>query len=255
MIRQIQKLLRKISAKSPNISVKSNSNSLLSDFYNNPGHVEKIELSNIEVKRTDITNDNQPFYDIYKSNTDVCKSLVRKLVENENIISILRSYFDNNYVQFWNVSLNYSPQRMFDVPISESQLWHWDYSDKKMIHLMLYMSDVDEESGPFTYLDVRSSKLVYRNPFWIERYTDDEVNRMLNGHITSKTKKMICNKGTCFVADPGVFLHQGARNTKERIVLFCSFTSDSPYEHEPRFQDLKQRDSFYNEIEKVINGI
>ncbi len=119
---------------------------------------------------------------------------------------------------------------------------------------MLYLTDVDEDSGPFTYLDKINSELVPRNPYWIERYDDDSINSILNGNLKKFTNKIVCKRGTCLVVDAGVFLHQGARNTKERIVLSCSFTTDFPYELEPRFEALIRKDEFFSALERNING-
>lgn len=253
-LRFIQKKIRYVTSKRPSMTLDHTSDSIANGFFSNPNYVTELNIQEILIDRPQIEADHQPFYNIYDRNSKICKELLSRLVDKTEIISILRSYFEGAYVKCWNISLNYSPERNSSATINESQLWHWDYSDKKMIHLMLYLTDVNEESGPFTYLDKANSELVTRNPYWIERYDDDSINSILNGNLKKLTNKMLCKRGTCFVADPGVFLHQGARNTKERIVLFCSFTTDFPYEQEPRFQALRRNDEYFSNLEKIING-
>lgn len=39
-----------------------------------------------------------------------------------------------------------------NIPASNSQRWHRDYEDRKLVKVFLYLNDVDESAGPFTYL-------------------------------------------------------------------------------------------------------
>jgi len=213
----------------------------------------EFTLPEMHIEIPSIMEDTQPFYDIYEDNELICKKLIRMLLDSPEIKNILNTYFAGEYVRFWNLSLNYSPQRSSERAFGESQLWHWDYNDKKTVHLMLYLKDVDQECGPFTYLSAADSTRIHRHPFWIERYSDSEVEGNLGKQLADSRKQFICGRGACLIADPGVLLHQGARNTRERMVLFASFTSDSPYEYEQNFLNRREKDKFWELIESEIN--
>lgn len=227
---------------------------IAADFLVNPIRIRQFNLPELQLDIPPIIDDTAPFYDIYRNNEKVSKGLIGMLLGDQEIKNILKSYFKGEYIRIWNASLNYSPARPTKKTVSESQLWHWDYSDEKMVHIMLYLKDVDGESGPFTYLSKEDGEKIYRHPLWIERYTDSEVEAFLGNQLAERKNQFLCSSGTCLIVDPGVFLHQGARNTKERVVLFISFTSDSPYEFEVNFLKQREKDKFWELLEKEINS-
>lgn len=62
----------------------------------------------------------------------------------------------NTYMQmqtiFYYLTLNVTTPVTADSPAVSSQRWHRDPEDKKMCKIFLYVNDVDEGAGPFTYI-------------------------------------------------------------------------------------------------------
>ena len=74
-----------------------------------------------------------------------------QLVVDERILNVINSYlgmFANFYILMLNITI---PIRQ-DAKAILSQRWHRDHEDKKLCKMFLYLNDVDEEAGPFTYI-------------------------------------------------------------------------------------------------------
>jgi ectoine hydroxylase-related dioxygenase (phytanoyl-CoA dioxygenase family) len=74
----------------------------------------------------------------------------------------VRFYLSNEVLQIVSIYLRYVPQ-LFEVYVEKtmpvgsetpsfSQNWHRDPEEKKTLKVFIYLSDVTEESGPFTYV-------------------------------------------------------------------------------------------------------
>jgi len=95
-----------------------------------------------------------------------------------------------------------------DNPPKSSWLWHYDDNPKEFIKLMIYLTDVTEDSGPFEYLRHRDTqqsfmptkiRTGFRNwndpPQWPEgRVPDDELERLQKQGY--EPFKVIGKKGT-----------------------------------------------------------
>ncbi len=90
----------------------------------------------------------------------------------------------------------------------ETQLWHADYDDTRMIKLWVYLTDVDSSAdGPFTYIPAQYSRKI-RNAFLRERFTDEEIERRGLGE---HSKEVIAPKFSGFFVDTARCLHRGSR--------------------------------------------
>lgn len=152
------------------------------------------------------------------------KAMVLEVLKNPEYINLIRQYFgDRAYL--WNIGLNFSPPSKYIV---NSQKWHFDYGDTKQLHFIIYLTDVDLESGPFTFLPKNLSTKVKRNSLWMERLSDEELESTYGIDLENDVVKLTGEAGSAFIIDPGLLLHQGARCAKPRLALFLSVTSTSP---------------------------
>ena len=108
-----------------------------------------------------------------------------------------------------------------DEPPKLSQLWHRDWDDVVNLKLFVYLSDVTEESGPFTFapgtqpggprqLDVK------------DRLSDDEMAKCI-----PRDEWVVCTgpPGTVVLADTCGY-HKGGKPTKgDRLLWTAQFTS------------------------------
>lgn len=170
----------------------------------------------------------KPLLDVYDLFKNEINSLVSRILLDSSVSSLINNYF-NHKPWLWNISTMYTvPDNSANLKQVDSQMWHFDYGDTKQLHLMYYLSNVDESSGPFTFMDAIKSSKIKRNPITIERINDKKLQSSYNLNPKEDSVKLISEKGSLFIVDPGRLLHQGARCLKPRLILFISISSQNP---------------------------
>jgi hypothetical protein len=111
----------------------------------------------------------------------------------------------------------------------ESQLWHFDREDNYILKIFLYLDDVDEGAGPFTYAPGTHKKGKYRaiEPEYflegsVRRTTDDQMNAVF---AEDRWIRALGKKGTIIFADTRGFHKGGEARTKDRLMYTCMYTS------------------------------
>jgi hypothetical protein len=90
----------------------------------------------------------------------------------------------------------------------ESQLWHRDYNDTRMLKLFIYLSDVvDDADGPFTFLPAAMSRQV-PNSMMPGRVPDEVIARM---GLAGQVQRVLGPRFTAFWIDTHRCYHQGSR--------------------------------------------
>jgi len=110
----------------------------------------------------------------------------------------------------------------------ESQLWHRDREDRLILKVFVYLSDVDEGAGPFTY--ARGTHLKqWRSPepaFHVEgndrRTTDAQMAACVP---QEKWMKALGPRGTIIFADTHGYHKGGHAQERDRLMYVCMFTS------------------------------
>ena len=108
-----------------------------------------------------------------------------------------------------------------DEPPKLSQLWHRDWDDVINLKFFVYLSDVTEEHGPFTFAPGTQP----RGPRQLvveDRLSDDEMAR-----IVPREEWVVCTgpPGTVVLADTCGY-HKGGKPTKgDRLLWTAQFTS------------------------------
>lgn len=74
-----------------------------------------------------------------------------KLSLNEKLLDAVNSYLEM-YSRLFQLTLNITRVIGEGVPPFLSQRWHRDPEDKRMLKLFIYLTDVDEVAGPFSYI-------------------------------------------------------------------------------------------------------
>lgn len=147
-------------------------------------------------------------------------ALNRKLLNIAN--AYLEMYAKLRYYNVWKTFASQGDAR-------ESQLWHFDREDNYILKLFLYLDDVDEGAGPFTYAPGTHKKGRYRAikpEFFMEggvrRTTDEQMEAVFP---KEKWKKGTGEKGTIIFADTRGFHKGGEARTKDRLMYTCMYTS------------------------------
>jgi hypothetical protein len=123
----------------------------------------------------------------------------------------------------------------------ESQLWHKDYDDSRIIKLFIYVTDVKiRNDGPFTFLPPSTSSKVGRS-FIPKRITDQE---MAQKGVISSIKEVYGIKGTAFLIDTARCYHLGSRCVdSQRLAYIATYTTNAPLDKRmqfPKFQNLSE---------------
>ncbi len=110
-------------------------------------------------------------------------------------------------------------------PPSQSQLWHRDPEDRHILKMFLYLSNVDEGAGPFTYA-VGSHKDPYRMA--PHRHLDGETPRSTDGEMARLVPPrgwvaVTVPKGTLVFADTRGYHKGGLARRSERIAFIAEY--------------------------------
>lgn len=111
----------------------------------------------------------------------------------------------------------------------ESQLWHFDREDNYILKVFLYLDDVDESAGPFTYAPGTHRK-GRRWDLQPEFFFEDNVKRSSDQQMSrvvpeSEWVRATGRKGTLIFADTRGFHKGGEAREKDRLMYTCMFTS------------------------------
>jgi len=117
-----------------------------------------------------------------------------------------------------------------------SQLFHCDSNEQRQLHMIIPISPVDMEAGPFTFLPEQKSAYVRKAIKHDSGRIPDEV---MFSHV-SENELVYCTgePGDVYLVNPFSCLHYGARaRSKHRLVLIINFTS--------LFQGVEPSDALY----------
>lgn len=108
--------------------------------------------------------------------------------------------------------------------LSASQLWHRDVNDSRLLKLFVYLNDVGDEQGPFTYIPASVSRTV---PAIRKHYLSDEFISRFAPCDSWRTVKG--ERGTAFLVDTGRCFHCGSRNTQPRVAYIATYSCGIKY--------------------------
>jgi hypothetical protein len=159
-----------------------------------------------------------------KPQVDSESVFVRFALQNQ-ILGISNAYMGMysqlRYYNVWHTLANNGPAR-------ESQLWHRDRDDHLTCKVFLYLNDVDEGAGPFTYARGTHPKGSNRAepPFTLEgtvKRSND--NQMATIAPRETWVKATGRRGTIIFADTRGYHKGGEARTSDRIMYTCMFLS------------------------------
>ena len=134
----------------------------------------------------------------------------------------------NSYMGMWTRLKHYTVNRTIPVPPTEapqfSQRWHRDPQEKRMIKAFIYLSDVDEGCGPFTYV-LRSTygktygSLFPQKPPEGSYPATEDVERL----VDPKDMRVMTGKAGTVIFCDTTGLHRGGYATRGERLMFTSF--------------------------------
>jgi hypothetical protein len=154
------------------------------------------------------------------------ESVFARFALQETFLNIANAYFGMlvklRYYNVWQTFATVGEAR-------ESQLWHFDREDNYILKLFLYLKDVDEGAGPFTYAPKthRKGKLWGNQPeFSLEQNVMRSTDEQMSAVVPKENwVRGIGKKGTIIFADTRGFHKGGEARTDDRLMFTAMFTS------------------------------
>ena len=145
-----------------------------------------------------------------------------------NVLNIVNAYLEI-FAKFKTFSLNLTLTMPLNSPATKSQRWHRDPEDKKMCKMFVYLSDVDENSGPFIYIPEshyggKWRKVFPQRPPRGYYPPDGAVERVIPAEAI---KKMTGRAGTILFGDPSGLHKGGYALGRERLMFTVTFASSA----------------------------
>lgn len=105
--------------------------------------------------------------------------------------------------------------------------WHRDIEDRRMLKFLVWLNDVDDDGGPFEYVDRAHTPDLTRSLHYVSGYVGDETLRQQVPQ--SQWRRGTGPIWTCVVADPRNIFHRAMPPVRrDRYSLTFSYTSRSP---------------------------
>jgi len=143
------------------------------------------------------------------------------------VLKVACAYFGGRVPVLDDIQLLLSHGSQFTGRWQDSQLWHRDYNDARMLKFWVYLNDVTKtEDGPFTYLPYPASRKVPNN-FFPGRVSDDALQA---SGLAGQAKEILGERLRTFYIDTGRCYHLGSRlqEGRTRYAYLATFVSHAP---------------------------
>jgi hypothetical protein len=144
---------------------------------------------------------------------------------HENVLQIANAYLGmHTRLRYYNIWHTFATQ----AEARESQLWHRDREDRYILKAFVYLCDVGEGAGPFTYAagsHAKGSVKTEPESFLeggVKRSTDPQMAKVVS---PERWIKGVGPKGTIIFADTRGYHKGGLAREQDRIMYTCMFTS------------------------------
>ncbi|MEK7503308.1 MAG: hypothetical protein AAB556_02610 [Patescibacteria group bacterium] len=167
-----------------------------------------------------------------------------KIALDPKVLAIVNSYF-GMLGKFYYFTLNITHPVPAGTEAEQSQKWHRDPEDIKMLKMFVYLNDVDDEAGPFIYvpksnLGNKWNKIFPQRPPIGYYPQERELEKVVP---QSDIKKYVGKAGSVIFGDT-TGLHKGGYATKkERLMLTIGYApSSSPLAEQYTYsEEIKKR--------------
>jgi hypothetical protein len=140
------------------------------------------------------------------------------------LLEIINAYFGMwtrlRYYNVWHTDVTVGPPK-------QSQLWHRDREDRLILKCFVYLSDVDDGAGPFTYARGTHPKgevpiVEAFDEDGVQRSTDEQMERVVPRERWLSAQGAA---GTIVIADTRGYHKGGLARRQPRLMYNCMWTS------------------------------
>lgn len=157
-----------------------------------------------------------------------------KIATNKRVVDIA-----NSYMQMWTKLKYYTLIKtvpVFGEEAKQSQRWHRDPEEKRMCKMFIYLTDVDEESGPFIYIpqSVYGKKYGHLFPQKPPEGVYPEEGAVEKAIPKEAIKVFMGKAGTVLFCDT-TGIHRGGYSKSKPRIMFTAFFSAPTYSEPTRY--------------------
>ena len=155
------------------------------------------------------------------------ESVYARFALQNPILQIANAYFGMyTRLRYYNVWHTFATQ----TEARESQLWHHDREDHFILKVFVYLSDVDDTAGPFTYAPGSHLKI------GLKKFPESTVEGGVRRSDDSQMAEVLAEKhwiratgpkGTIVFADTRGFHKGRLARQNDRLMYLCMFTSQA----------------------------
>lgn len=207
-----------------------------------------VEVSRLKEKVNEDPSIGQKSFNLEMLGSELsydAEDIFARFALSPSFLNIANSYFRMltrlRYYNIWYTAAS-------SVQARESQLWHFDREDRRILKVFLYLNDVDNGSGPFTYAPATHKKgqfgsiaPAYFDENGVRRTTDEQMAAV---YPVSKWNISTGKAGTVIFADTSGFHKGGEARTNDRLMFTCMYTSPASESkqllHVPRDLNIAQ---------------
>ena len=182
--------------------------------------VKKVVNKNIDINSKNSNSFKSYWKDLFQEEKEI-KIFISQELEKMGILDYACNYF-GSVPLIRSISCYYTKGQK-KINISSSMNWHKDCHHNKLIKIMYFVSDVFDENGPTTVIDLKTSeKVKYVN---FPDYFDD--HSLMSQNINVKKNQLTGKSGFGYIIDTARCYHMGSRSQNDRIQIIITL---SPYE-------------------------
>lgn len=176
---------------------------------------ERIWLTQKEIKKMSYNKLKKKTNGVTISNPMVTFPEFISMFSNQNFMEVLYNYYECipslTYIKVRKAFAN-------NLPANDTQFFHRDSGSYKLLKALIYLNDVDINTGPFTY--VQKSHLKFDFPSKKLRFSDKEISKF---YESKNIKYLTAKKGDLVLANTTAF-HKGLKPKKnDRNICIANF--------------------------------
>lgn len=144
---------------------------------------------------------------------------------HERLLDIAESYIGLP-VAYDGAAINYTVADGLEVA---TRKWHRDREDRRMLKVVIYLHDVDEDGGPFQCIARQDTVRNDIDGYHYEFGEDPMLRKRLGPDYADDLTSCAGPKGTVVFCDTARFFHRGKPATaRDRAALFYSYFASPP---------------------------
>lgn len=215
-------------------------------------HCKKVYFNQKKDLKINYTPPYKPLIGIFKNSEiseNQCHMIkpILKFASQPILMNTIARYL-NRVPTLVTANLLYSEAMKKNQKAANAQRYHTDMLDPSLLHLIIPIYDISENNGPFTYIDVKTSKKIMNA-------IDHQRGRIDDGVVLQFAKKKNINKltgksGDAWLMSPYHSIHMGSRvKSGFRLLLIISYAAPlHAIEHVNYLHRKKIQDKLLNEL-------